>query len=139
MLNKQSFVGCINGSLQDKGYGPKRAKEIIDVFNRKADDYREAGLPEQTAYEGALYDTFREIEFRIQDRARGVQKMLDVQAEIQTRLKASENITTAWLTDGGSGIGRNYAAAIKSFYEADPRVLGTDLASMIDVYKGKYW
>lgn len=144
MFNRDSFVKCVADTLKQRGYGPKRASEIIKDYKYRAAAYEQAGKPPADAALLALADTQAEMIFRVKDRAEGHRKNLSVLAQSNERvaqgLKAG--VRTSGLAFDGrmhNGRGVALARALFSTVVMDERFKGINLTSLHRVIRGRYW
>lgn len=142
MFGRGNFRDCITDNLKAKGYGPKRTKDVLEEFDRRAKGYDEQGLAHPDADMRAMQDVFNRLTEELHQKTKRAAKDLSVTAEMGERVKQGLNVKTSSLTmdgKGGSGYGIGLARAAVSMYTDDPRFKGVSLESVRRGYMRKYW
>lgn len=124
MLNIEDFETCIRDNLKDRSFGKDRADEIMKDFRNRADAHIAAGRSVPDAATLAMKDTFERISQAAIDKARGVAKTLQVQADMRRRLNQAKDMNLSLLARDGEAKGSRGVAlgqAVKSIIEHDPR------------------
>jgi len=144
MFGRQNFRECITDNLKSKGYGPKRTKEILDVFERKVKAYDKAGMSHPDADTKAMAETFQEVAYLTKEKFKRNAHAIEVAAEAYYRAQQGLEVTTSVLAgDRGAGLtgskGVGVARGFASVIQADPRFRGTDFESMRGGYRNKFY
>jgi hypothetical protein len=147
MFGRGNFRDCITDSLKTKGYGAKRTKELLEVFERKVNAYDRQGLGHPDADTRAMADTFAEAQYNINEKIKRANNNFLVIAQTRAAvLKGFEISTSALVGDKGAGVfsggkGVGVARAIASRISNDPRfksIGGADYANTRASYYDKY-
>ena len=142
MFGRGNFRDCITDNLKAKGYGPKRTKEVLQDFERRAKAYDAQGMSHPDADMHAMRDTFNELTHLLHQKTKRAAKDLAVTADTIERVKQGIDVkTSSFAMDGkgGGGRGVGLARAAISMYQPDPRFKGQDLDSVRRGYARKYW
>lgn len=140
MFGRGNFRDCITDNLKAKGYGPKRTKEVLEVFERRAKLYDEQGMPHPDSDMRAMQDTFNELTHQLHQKSKMAAKEIAVTANMQDRVLQGVNVKTSWFVGdgkkGGRGVGLVRAAA--SMWAHDARFSGVSFENVRRGYVGKY-
>lgn len=150
MLGKPDFIKCVVDALKERGFGPKRAGEIVDDYKWRVADYEAQGVASNDAATRAMTDTFNHVATRNADKAAGMRKNIYVLAEGQKRItfasgtnaKGEANVrTSGFFFDGKAwnGPGTAIARAIYSMISADGRFKGTAFEASARIRANRYW
>lgn len=141
MFGRQNFVNCISDSLATKGYGDKKKKEVLEIFERKVKELDRAGVGHPEADYQAMRDTMDEVAYLAHERAKRAAKTIHIQAEVNERIAKSVDVTTARLIDASgtkNSRGVSLGRGAISFLQADPRFPGLDFSAVKEGYTGRY-
>lgn len=141
------FIGknpraCITQSLSGRTYGPKKAGEILTLFNRFTQEFIDQGYTIPIAEARAMVRTQEELNFLLREKAKGAMKELQVQAYGKDRINQGYNVRTSALAlDGktGNGVGTGIARAAVSMIEPDKRFKGENYYTTRESYRKRYW
>lgn len=135
MFNRQNFVTCIGEQLERKGFGKKKADDIIARFNGLADNYRAQGVAD--AETRAMLQVFSEQADTAAEKAKRAMVDLLKRGEIEDRFANFMQNTKVF------GEGENAAAGpgriAISFIEDDPRSGGLSYSTNRETANGQLW
>jgi hypothetical protein len=144
MFGRANFRDCIADNLKGKGFGEKRTKEVMEIFERKVKAYDREGMRHPDADFKAMAETFEEVKFLANEKAKRAMRDMYVQVYTGQRIEQGANVTTSSLVGdrgaglvGGKGVGM--AFAINSMIHMDPRFKGVNYEDVHKSYFGKYW
>src|SRR5689334_21035283 len=109
MFGRGNFRNCIEDNLKAKGYGPKRSKEVMEIFERRVKIYDEQGMPHPDSDMLAMQDTFNRLSEELHQASKRAAKDIAVTANMQDRVLQGLDVKTSWIVGdgkkGGTGVG----------------------------------
>lgn len=146
MFGRDNFRNCVADNLKKKGYGEKKTKEFLGVFERKVKANDRAGMPHPDSDFKAMHDTLQEVTYRTRKKLQQANKNIAVAAQLEERIKQAyrDDFRTSSLAgDKGAGfsggMGSKLAVAAKSILVNDRRTSGRNLEAVIDTRRGLYF
>lgn len=119
MFTTQSFVGCVTAQLTEKGFGPKRQKEILDRFEGLRDGFRSAGNGPVASDAMAAARVLSDLEFEQATKTRLLVSNLGKVADAKDRFDNYFRNTRIFKRGSNKQVSPGRIA--QSFIEHDPR------------------
>ena len=143
MFGRANFRDCITDNLKSKGYGKERAKEILDIFERRVKEHDRSGLGHPAADYKAMEETYAEVAYAAREKIKRANHNIEVLADVHHRVAQGFKVSTSGLVgDRGAGLsgsqGVGVARGIASVLQADPRFSGLDFQTVRNSYHNKY-
>lgn len=144
MFNQRNFVACIQGQLEERGFGAKRQAEILARFHGLTETFQQQGWGGQIAQSMAMNRVFDDMAALTKDRNRAALKALEVIADTHDRVGQGATIdqsrfASTLVMDGGYGRGAALARGAIAMLMSDPRFQGSAAEELKFSYRGKYW
>lgn len=138
MFNAQTFVGCIYDQLEQRGFGKKRADEIVDNFNGLRAGFEQAGMSKSDAAVKAMDSVFARIIEENAEKQKRLFKDIAVLADMKERVSQARDVSVSAFAGDGLGDGSRYAMAAVSQIADDPRFKGLSLLSRREATFGQF-
>lgn len=144
MFGRGNFRDCITDNLKSKGYGAKRTKDILEIFERKVKAYDRQGLGHPDADIKAMSDTYNEVAYEYAQKIKRTNHNINIAADIYHRVEQGFQIkTSALVGDRGAGAfsgsqGVGVARGIAGAIQFDPRTKQLDYENVRKSYHDKY-
>lgn len=144
MFDQRNFVACIEGQLEQRGFGATRKAEILNRFHGLTETFRTQGWGGQVSQAMAMSRVFDDLAAKTRDRNVATMKALEVMADTRERVAQGLEIdqsrfASTLVMDGGYGKGAALARGAISMLMSDPRFAGTAAEELKFSYRGKYW
>lgn len=144
MFASRNFVACIQGQLDERGFGAKRQAEILNRFHGLTETFEKQGWGGQVAQGMAMSRVFDDLAAITRDRNKATLKALEVIADTRDRVAQGVSIdqsrfASTLVMDGGYGHGAALARGAIAMIMSDPRFSGTAAEELKFSYRGKYW
>lgn len=144
MFAQRNFVACIQGQLEERGFGAKRQADILDRFHGATELFQSQGYGAQVAQSMAMGKVFNDLAAKTKDNQIKALKSLEVLADTSDRVAQGMNIdqsrfASVLVMDGGHGRGAALARAAISMIQADPRFQGVNVEGLKFANRDKYW
>lgn len=135
MFGTGNFVNCILDALKTKGFGEKRAQEVIDRFHGIRESLTKQGVvADADAY--AMNQVMQELAEATREKNRLRSADLFKAAQRQQRFVQFDK-NDAIFRDTNANVDPGTIA--KSFLEADPRAKGLNYNGLRDAISGRLW
>lgn len=144
MFNQRNFIACIQGQLEDRGFGAKRQAEILNRFHGLTETFQAQGWGGQVAQSMAMSRVFDDLAALTKDRNKAAMKALEVIADTRDRVAQGADIeqsrfASTLVMDGGYGRGAALARGAISMIMSDPRFSGNAAEELKFANRGRYW
>lgn len=144
MFAQRNFVACIQGQLEERGFGAKRQADILDRFHGATELFQSQGYGAQAAQSMAMNKIFADLAAKTRDNHIKAMKSLEVLADTRERVAQGANIeqsrfASLLVMDGGHGRGAALARGAIAMIQADPRFQGLNVEGLKLANRDKYW
>lgn len=142
MFNLDVFIKCVRSNLKSKGYGDKKAKDIVGRIEGHAKYHIRNGLSDVDAYTLGLDEVTKALDNEVKQKAKRARKMLERHFEHSQRLSQGDSVNISLFDVKGkpnSSRGEAIAKAAVSLLEHDVRFSGQSYNTHFTNYFGAIW